>query len=204
MAECIECPIRGHGFAPHKGIALLNSYLILCRHDMKCDPVAAKHILQHHQMNVIGGSNEEDCQRIHVRRTHLFTDAVRAFSKPCFNVSKMLKVVFIGEASVDEGGPRREFFRLLMKEAFSASGLFVGWPSNVVPIHNIEAVACNKYFVIGKMISTCLVQGGQPPVCLAPAVAEYLVYDEVRCAPDLQDVYDYSVRQKLEKVYNIL
>ena len=167
---------------------------------MKCDIFATKHILQQHQVKVITGKDEEDYQRISVRRPNLYLDAMRAFSKPTFNVSKMLKVVFIGEASVDQGGPRREFFQLLMKDAFSLSGLFVGWPSNVVPIHNVEAVTSNKYYLVGKMIATCLVQGGQPPVCFAPAVVEYLVYNEVKCEPTLDDIYDHSVKEKLEKV----
>ena len=46
--------------------------------------------------------------------------------------------MFIGKTSVDDDGPRREFFQLLMKEAFTTSGLFVGWPNNVILIHNWE------------------------------------------------------------------
>lgn len=152
---------------------------------------------------MITGADEEDYQRIYIRRNNLFSDALRAFSKPGFNVSKMLKVVFIGEASVDEGGPRREFFQLLMKEAFTASGLFAGWPNNAVPVHNVQAVTSNRYYIVGKMIATCLVQGGQPPVCFAPAVVDFLVYNEIRCDPTLDDVYDFSVRQKLEKVWYV-
>ena len=71
--------------------------------------------------------------------------------------------MFIGEQSVDDGGPKREFYQLLMKEVFTMSGLFTGWPENVVPIHDIKAVASNKYYIIGKMITACLVHGGQPP-----------------------------------------
>ncbi len=40
----------------------------------------------------------------------MFADALRQFSKPTFGMSKMLRVRFIVEAAVDEGGPRREFF----------------------------------------------------------------------------------------------
>lgn len=158
-------------------------------------------ILQH-QFKVITGSHEEDQQRLSLRRSHLFVDAIRAFSRPSFNVSKMLKVYFIGEHSVDDGGPRREFFRLLMKEAFTSSGLFSGWPSNVVPIHNVEAVVANKYYLIGKMITTSLIQGGQPPVCFSTAVANYLVYDEVStsCEPAIDDIPNCALQQSLRKV----
>ena len=164
------------------------------------DSVVAKHVMQQHQLTVITGIDDEDFQRITVRRSHFFLDTFRAFSKSSFNVSKLLKVVFVGESSVDSGGPRREFFQLLMKEAFTESGIFAGWLDNVVPIHDVEAVAANKYYIVGKMISTSLVQGGQPPVCFAKGVAEYLVYDEIRCDPSLNDIFDLSVRHKLEKV----
>ena len=58
-----------------------------------------------------------------------YEDAFRAFSKPSFNVSKMFKVSFIGEpATVDDGGPQREFFSLL--------------------IHGISK--CRVYLVVGQ------------------------------------------------------
>ena len=88
----------------------------------KFDRIVANHVLLEHQRKVITGENGEDKQRIHIRRAHLIEDTLRAFSKPSFNVSKVLKVVFFAESSVDEGGPRREFFQLVMKEAFSKSG----------------------------------------------------------------------------------
>ena len=64
----------------------------------------------------------------------------------------------------------------------------------------MEAVAANMYFTVGKIIATSHVQGGQPPVCFAMGVAEYLVYDEVECEPSLSDIFDLSVRHKLQKV----
>ena len=139
----------------------------------RSDAISTKHALLQHQQQVITGDHEEDFQLVNIRRTHLMQDAFRAFSKASFSCSKMLKVTFIGEASVDEGGPRREFFQLLMKDCFCKSGLFTGWPSNVVPSHDVEALAQNKFYLAGKMMSTSLVQGGQPPMCLARAVADF-------------------------------
>ena len=107
---------------------------------------------------------------------------------------------FIGEHAVDSGGPRREFYRHLIPETFSKSGLFAGWPEHVVPLHNIDAVATNKYYVVGKMLASCLVQGGQPPVCFAHAVADYLVYDQVRSIPCIEDIPDYEVQQFMLQV----
>ena len=118
-------------------------YLIECSSapvEEKPDLIKAKHIMQQHQKVIVPALTEEDMQHIHIRRNRLFADSLRAFSRPTFNVSKMLKVTFIGESAVDDGGPRREFFQLLLQEAFSSSGLFVGWPDHVIPLHHIEAV----------------------------------------------------------------
>ena len=59
---------------------------------------------------------------------------------------------------------------------FTTTGLFAGWPENVVPIHNVAAVVNNNYYVIGKLVATCLVQGDQRSACFCTAVADYLVY----------------------------
>ena len=108
-------------------------FFYLCFSRVKCsvtppDVIKITHIFKTHQQKVIMAVDEEDYQRIHVRSKCLFDDAVWAFSRPTFNASKLLKVTFIGEGAVD-GGPRREFFNLLMKDAFHSSGLFSGWPS---------------------------------------------------------------------------
>jgi hypothetical protein len=162
--------------------------------------ITAKHALQQHQLKVITGSDDEDFQRITVRRSHLMMDAFRLFSKSKTNLSKRLKVVFLGESSVDEGGPRREFFQLLLNEIFVNSGLFIGWPSNVIPVSNFDAVGANKYFIVGRIISTSLVQGGATPACFCQAIAKYLAYDQIRCDPCIDDITDEYVKNKLMKV----
>ena len=91
-----------------------------------------------------------------------------------------------------------------MREAFSTSGLFVGWPCNVIPFHNIQALANNDFYLIGKIISTSIIQGGQPPVCFAAPVADFLVYNEIRCSPSLEDIPDVDLREKLRKVLTII
>lgn len=170
-----------------------------CRKDEKVDVVIAKHVIQQHWARVITSEDNEDLQRLHVRRSHVFSDALRQFSKRSFDVSKMLQVRFIGEQAVDEGGPRREFFHLLMQEVFK-SPLFTGFPDHVVPVHNVKAVADSTYYTIGKMISTSIVQGGEAPLCFSKAVTDYLVYDRVRSPMCLDDIPDYEVRSCLQKL----
>lgn len=58
--------------------------------------MVAKHALQQHQVKVIKANDDEDRQRINIRRSHVVQDSIRAFSKSTFNVSKLLEVVFVG------------------------------------------------------------------------------------------------------------
>lgn len=115
----------------------------------------------------------------------------------------MIKVNFIGEEAVDLGGSRREFFHLLMQEIFQ-SQYFAGYPDHVIPQHNVEAAVDNRFYIFGKMIATCIVQGGEAPVCFAKPVADYIVNREVSSPTNLDDIPDYDVRDGLSQVYPLV
>ena len=48
--------------------------------------------------------------RLSIRRRLIFQDYMDAREKKWFKPKALLKVTFIGEPAVDDGGPRREFF----------------------------------------------------------------------------------------------
>ena len=48
--------------------------------------------------------------RVNIRRKHIWSDFKQARKKFNLVPSNKIKVVFLGEPAVDEGGPRREFF----------------------------------------------------------------------------------------------
>ena len=96
--------------------------------------VVIKHVIQQHQARVIKSRDDEDVQPIRIRRSHVFVDALRQFSKKSFDVEKMLRVHFVGEEAVDAGGPRRELFHLLTREIFTTSNLFDGFPNHVIKL----------------------------------------------------------------------
>ena len=51
------------------------------------------------------------------------------------------------------------------------------------------------------MISTCIVQGGEVPVCFATkVVADYVVYNEVKSPVCLDNIPYTNVRECLHKV----
>lgn len=59
---------------------------------------------------------------LQVRRNNLLADAREAIlSKPAHQLAKQLRVTFIGEEGVDEGGLRKEFFQICWTELFELS-----------------------------------------------------------------------------------
>ena len=48
--------------------------------------------------------------RINIRCKSVFEDYLEMAKKKWFNPKQLLKVTFIGEPAVDDGGARREFF----------------------------------------------------------------------------------------------
>ena len=61
-----------------------------------------KHIFQQHRVKVITSADNEDVQHIRVRRSHIFSDALRQYSRESFDCSKCLRIRFIGEVATAE------------------------------------------------------------------------------------------------------
>ena len=62
---------------------------------------------------------------LNIRRDHLIEDTLNEVSKPDVNLQSELKVKFAGEQGVDEGGVRKEFFILLIRQIFDPNyGMF--------------------------------------------------------------------------------
>ena len=62
---------------------------------------------------------------LNIRRDHLIEDTLNEVSKPDINFSNKLKVKFKGEDGIDEGGVRKEFFILLIRQIFDPNyGMF--------------------------------------------------------------------------------
>ena len=159
-------------------------------------------VLSSHRRRVVSDS-EEQHSRVIVLRSQLWENSMIAFKRASFDVSKKIKVVFVGEPSEDEGGPLREFFTLLLQEMIIHSGMFEGEQGHAIPVHNTLALTDGKYFIVGKMIATSLIHGGRAPHCFSRAFSELLVYGQVKSEVDYEEVPDRQVRDKLKKVCEI-
>ena len=63
-------------------------------------------ILKEHFKDYFNDTNiEQAVNSIHIRCNHMWHDALRAISKPNFDPLLPVRVTFIGEPAVDDGGP---------------------------------------------------------------------------------------------------
>lgn len=117
-----------------------------------------------------------------------------------FNPSKYLRVTFVNEPAVDNGGPLREFFNLLLKNIASNNSLLCGPSESRCIMHNMAELDKKTYYHIGVMIALSIIYGGPAPMFFASSIADYIVFG-VTSTPSFLDIPDTSIKEKLLKVY---
>ena len=120
---------------------------------------------EHCQLHMTGTIfDEEDEEGITVHRSHIWEDTLRALRRN-LDLRKVIKVTFLGEPAIDDGGPRHEYLRLLMKTV-SQHPLLTGTPLHKVMVHNTKALQKQYYHYLGEAIVLSVTQGGPGPLCL--------------------------------------
>jgi ubiquitin-protein ligase E3 A len=96
--------------------------------------------------------------QIQVRRTYLLEDSLRMLSAQSKNYKKPLKIKFFGEEGVDQGGVKKEFFTLLMKELFNPGyAMFEQKFNDRFLWFNKLSVECNINFeLIGTLLALAI------------------------------------------------
>lgn len=84
--------------------------VFLLRKSVNPSTLEFEFLLKEHFSHVV---KQDEYQKLNVRRKFILEDATKQFKRKSFDVGKTIQVSFIGEAAIDTGGPRREFFRLL-------------------------------------------------------------------------------------------
>ena len=126
----------------------------------------------------------------------MWQDACRAFSAPTFKLSRGIRVNFIGERGVDGGGPRREFYRLLIEAICTTSGLLEGSDENKIPLHNCAALKAKTFVLLGVMAGMSMVDGGPGLPVFAAPVFHYIATYSILVG-SVEDVPDPMVRHHL-------
>ena len=142
----------------------------------------------------------DDVTLICIRRNHLWSDSLSHFSKPSFDPTKSIRVIFSGEEDVDGGGPRKEYFRLLCMAIRDESGLFfsngriVNFNTSVV--HHIQ----RRFYLAGVMIATSILHGGTPFLFFPKALYNYIARGHMSVTCTVSDVANPDVVAIVEEV----
>ncbi|KAA0712533.1 hypothetical protein E1301_Tti019071 [Triplophysa tibetana] len=135
------------------------------------------------------------------QRRKITLSACRALERNYFVWHVIPNVEFIGEMAEDYGGPRREFFRLLMGEIQQSLGVFEGQQGNLFFTYDQHAYSQNKYYTAGKLVAWSIMHNGPGLRCFNAELFK-LMCGQI---PDLskfdtEAIPDPDVRDKLTKL----
>lgn len=131
------------------------------------------------------------------------------FKSHTFDIKSQFRVTFEGEPAIDGGGPRREFFSILIQSLTSPEcpiRLFEGRPGHLLPLHNIDALLGGMYKFAGNMIAASILQEGPGFPLLSPALYRYLSsqsLEEVFEKATAEDISDCVISDAVAKVHGI-
>ena len=119
-------------------------YLLFC----SAPELSTKDAIKAHRASVLY-SSELCTHHITVRHGHIMDDTIFSL-RAGFDEQKHLRIRFVGELAVDEGGPRREFFMLMMNAIANSSMLLQGPPDRRTLRHNTSAFQVKMHCCIRK------------------------------------------------------
>ena len=143
--------------------------------------------------------DQSDRTRVIVRRSSILQDSLHLFRNR-LDVTKHLRVTFVNEPAVDEGGPLREYFRLLLCALQSNNSLFSGPDYCRTPNHHVGELEKMTFYYVGVIIALSLVHGGPAPHFFSPAVADYVVHGVQKVHATVSDVPSCRIQLSLKKV----
>ena len=77
---------------------------------------------------------------------------------------------------------------------------FVATPKGHVNRFNVKALRENDYYIVGLMLATIILQGGEPPNIFSLSICQYITSGLEKCAPTIEEIPNALVRMSLLKV----
>ena len=143
-------------------------------------------------------------KRVAVHTGTVFRDALSLYKNQSFDIGRPVEVEFVGSEAVDLGGPRRQFFNVLIdgiKENHTLL-LFEG-EDYLLPSNNHDAIIAGHYRMASKMILHSILNEGPAFPFFPPSVYYYIVTGTIECALPHMDVSQLlkRVRVLVDEVY---
>ena len=149
---------------------------------------------------------------LNIRRDNIIEDTLNAVSNPNINLQKPLKVKFVNEQGVDEGGVRKEFFMLLVRQLFDANyGMFnYNEKTRLFWFNYFSFEPKIKFELIGIILGLALFNNIILDVKFPLVIYKKLLGIELNledlkeCDPDLYNTFTYLKNTKDENLKDIL
>ncbi|XP_063445700.1 uncharacterized protein LOC134725640 [Mytilus trossulus] len=144
----------------------------------------------------------EKITKFNINRNLVLDGARRAIKRKSFCAKSKISVKFtddvgIAEGAVDEGGPKREFLRMLMKK-IQYLHIFEGPENRRILAYSTSALEDNLYRDVGLFFSLSIVHGGPSPKFLSPVMYNALVGQAGE--RNIEDIADGDLRGEVQKL----
>jgi len=198
-----------------------------CRHPYVLDPASKSRVLMYDATAQMTQEFEGAILRslfggvispylvLKVRRSHLIQDTLLRVSRQHQDLKKPLKVQFVGEDGIDEGGVQKEFFQLIMAQIFDVSyGMFTYDEDRRVFWFNRASFESHREFeLIGVLLGVAIYNGVILDVRFPHVVYKKLMRDTLSLAdvkmafPDighsLQQLLDFEPASQVEDTFGL-
>ena len=147
--------------------------------------------------------DHDEFQHLRIRRHAIWQDTCRALKRSNFDFTKPLKITFIAEPAVDDGGPSREFFSEVLRSIFQNGNLFQGQEDCKAIVHNVGALCNEEFKVAGQVIAMSMVHGWRSPSCISKHMFSYMIGGVSSVKPSVDDINNRGIKEKAELVIMI-
>lgn len=114
------------------------------------------------------------------------------------SAEKPFRIIWAGEAGVDDGGPYREFLLNCMQNFGLLSGHFFGSSDQLLFTSLTDAVISKQYRLLGQLSALAISTIGRGPHCFHPAVVDYIFSGASQ--QTLSDVESAELTSKLSAI----
>ena len=143
--------------------------------------------------NTILNINSDFCLTLSIRRDYLIQDTLKELSKPNINLRSPLKINFIDEEGIDQGGLKKEFFMLLTRQIFNEkNNLFTYYNKSHLFWFNININSEEekiKYELIGIILGLSIYNG-----IILDIKFPLIIYKKLlQIEPSLEDIKEIDI-----------
>ncbi|XP_031327706.1 G2/M phase-specific E3 ubiquitin-protein ligase-like isoform X2 [Photinus pyralis] len=166
----------------------------------KCESL--KDILTEFKNNI----DSEHLLTFNIYREEILDCCLRVVRRKSFSPLHRISVIFTdiadcSEGAVDQGGPSREMFRLLLNEIKNCK-MFEGYENSKNLRLCNECLKTRDYFDIGRLIVLSLIHGGPGPQFFSKTLFSMLTQGIDATEPTLDDINDRGIKTEIEHIQN--